>query len=127
MVEKSSIADPHVHYGSPKASTRHFITQRLTGALSILFTLFFIWLVVRLAGAGRADFVAVVGNPVVAVLTALLVLTVAIHMRIGMREIIDDYISDPRLYALSRTLNTFFCVAVTLASWIALAKIVFWG
>jgi succinate dehydrogenase / fumarate reductase membrane anchor subunit len=127
MAEKSSIADPHVHYGSPKAATRHFITQRLTGALSILFTLFFIWLVVRLAGADRAGFVAVVGNPIVAVLTALLVLTVAIHMRIGMREIIDDYISEPRLYSLSRTLNTFFSVAVTLACWIALAKIAFWG
>jgi len=127
MVEKSSIADPHVHYGSPKASTRHFITQRLTGALSILFTLFFIWLVVRLAGAGRADFVAVVGNPVVAVLTALLVLTVAIHMRIGMREVIEDYVHDEKLNRLCLMLNWAVAVAIALLTLGALAKLVFWG
>jgi succinate dehydrogenase / fumarate reductase membrane anchor subunit len=123
----AEIAQLHTHYGDPKAATRHFITQRVTGALGILFTGFFVWLVVRLAGADRADFVAVMGNPVIAVITALLVLTVAIHMRIGMREIIDDYISEPGLYRLSRTLNTFFCVAITLIAFIALAKIVFWG
>lgn len=127
MVDHDTIAEPHVHYGNPKGSTRHFIVQRLTGALSIAFTIFFIWLVVRLAGTDRADFIAVVGNPVVAIVTALLVLTVAVHMRIGMREIIDDYITEPRLYSLCRTLNTFFCVAITVLSWIALAKIVFWG
>jgi len=126
-MDTSRTADPHRHYGNPKSATRHFIVQRLTGALSILFAIFFVWLVVRLAGSGRAEMVAVIANPVVAILTALLVLTVAVHMRIGMREIIDDYVGDPRLYSLSLALNTFFALAITLLAWIALAKIVFWG
>jgi succinate dehydrogenase hydrophobic anchor subunit len=48
-------------------ATRHFITQRITGALNILFTIFLVWFVVSLAGptrrrdggAGRHPFVAI--------------------------------------------------------------------
>ncbi|MBI4046515.1 MAG: hypothetical protein HY371_06835, partial [Devosia nanyangense] len=58
-MDRSVISDPKSHYGSGKLATRHFITQRLTGALNILFTIFFIWLVVSLAGAERAEMLAV--------------------------------------------------------------------
>lgn len=127
MVEKSRIAEPHIHYGNPKSATRHFIVQRLTGALNIAFLIFFIWLVVRLAGSERAEMVGVVGNPIIAIVIALLIANVATHMRIGMCEVIEDYVHDTRLYSLSLTLNTFFAMAITVLAWIALAKIVFWG
>ena len=126
-MDRSVISDPKSHYGSGKAATRHFITQRLTGALGILFTLFFIWLVVRLVGADRAEMLAVIGNPFVAVITALLVVNVCVHMRIGMLEIIEDYVVDPRLHSLSTLLNNLFCLAIALIGVIAIAKIAFWG
>ncbi|HEY4199712.1 MAG TPA: succinate dehydrogenase, hydrophobic membrane anchor protein [Devosiaceae bacterium] len=126
-MDKSIIADPHSRYGNARSATRHFIVQRLTGALNVLFTIFFIWLVVRLAGTARADMVAVIANPWVAILTALLILSVVIHMRIGMREVIEDYVHDPRLYSLSLTLNSFFAIAIAVLGWLALIKIVFWG
>jgi len=127
VVDESRIAEPHIHYGNPKGSTRHFIIQRLTGALNILFLIFFVWLVVRLAGSGRTEMVGVVGNPIIAIIIALLIANVATHMRIGMREVIEDYVQDPRLHSLCLSLNTFFALAVTVLAWIALAKIVFWG
>ncbi|MFD1941149.1 succinate dehydrogenase, hydrophobic membrane anchor protein [Paradevosia shaoguanensis] len=126
-MDRSVISDPKSHYGSGKLATRHFITQRLTGALNILFTIFFIWLVVNLAGAERAEMLAVVGNPFVAILSALLVVNVCVHMRIGMQEVIEDYVVEPRLHSLTMLLNNLFCLAIALIGVIAIAKIAIWG
>lgn len=127
MIEKKTIADPTTHYGAPKAATRAFTLQRITGALNILFLAFLIWLVVNVAGAGRASFVATVANPVVALVLALLIVNVCMHMRIGMREIIEDYVHDPRLNRLSLGVNDIFAILVALVALVSLIKIVFWG
>lgn len=126
-MDNRTISNPKAHYGSGKAATRHFITQRLTGALAVAFTVFFIWLLVRLAGADRGEMLAVIGNPVVAIITALLIVNVCVHMRIGMLEIIEDYVDDPRLHRLTTLLNTAFCTVIALVGVVAIAKIAFWG
>ena len=36
---RAQIQNPTTHYGNAKASTRHFITQRVTGAINIVFAL----------------------------------------------------------------------------------------
>lgn len=127
MIDIKTIETPSTHYGNGKHATRGFIMQRLTGALSILFVGFFIWLVVRLAGADRAEMVAVVAHPLVALLLALLLVVVAIHMRIGMLEVIDDYITEPGLYRTCNAANTAFAVLIVLIGVGAIAKLVFWG
>ena len=127
MIDSKRIADPTTHYGSAKAATRHFITQRLTGALNVLFLIFLIWLVVRLAGAERAEMVSVIANPFVAIILALLLVSVCIHMRIGMREVIEDYIESEQTHRLALLLNTGFSVAVAAIGLLSIAKIVFWG
>lgn len=127
MIDKRIIADPKTHYGAAKSSTRHFITQRLTGALNVLFLLFFVWLVVRLAGAERAEMVAVVANPFVAIVLALLLVSVCVHMRIGMREVIEDYVVDERTHRLVLFVNSLFAAVIALVGLVSIAKIVFWG
>jgi succinate dehydrogenase / fumarate reductase, membrane anchor subunit len=127
MIERRIIADPATRYGSGKAATRHFLTQRLTGALNVLFLLFFVWLVVRLAGADRAEMVGVIANPFVAIVLALLLVNVCVHMRIGMREVIEDYVIDERTHRLVMFVNTLFAVAIALIGLVSIAKIVFWG
>lgn len=127
MVDRKTIADPATHYGSPKAATRGFLIQRLSGALNILFLGFLVWLVVSLAGADRAQMVATIANPFVAIVLALLIVSVAVHMRIGMREIIEDYVHDPRLNRLSLGVNEIFVLLVAVGGLAAIAKIVFWG
>ena len=67
MIDRATISNPTTHYGDPKASTRGFIQQRVTGALNIVFTLFIVWFVVAMAGA--ADGAARIGlmrHPLVA-------------------------------------------------------------
>jgi succinate dehydrogenase / fumarate reductase membrane anchor subunit len=128
LADKRAIADPASHYGDPKAATRGFKWQRLTGGMNVLFLGFLIWLVVRLAGTGRADMVMVLqDHPVVSIVLGLLIVNVCVHMRIGMREIIEDYVHEPRLTRLSMTLNDMFALLVAAAALISLIKIVFWG
>jgi succinate dehydrogenase / fumarate reductase membrane anchor subunit len=122
-----SIANPKSRYGYGKGATRHFIVQRLTGACNVLFLLFFIWLVVRLAGSGRAEMVSLIANPFVGIVTALLLVSITVHMRIGMLEVIEDYVHDEKLNRLSRFLNTAFAVLIALIGILSIAKLVFWG
>jgi succinate dehydrogenase / fumarate reductase, membrane anchor subunit len=126
-VDKRAIANPATHYGSGKAATRSFFVQRLTAALNVLLTLFLVWFVVQLAGADRAGMVALVRNPLVAFALVVLLINVAVHMRIGLREIIEDYVHDPRLNRFSLMLNTFFALAIGLLGLGAVLKIVIWG
>jgi len=126
MIDRAVIANPETHYGNGKSATRLFFLQRLTGALNIAFTIFFAWFVVRLAGAERAEMLEVVRNPGIAVILALLIVNVCVHMRIGMMEVIEDYVGGPA-HRLAMRANTLFCVAIAVLTIAAIAKIVFWG
>ena len=127
MIDRAALSNPKTHYGSGKAATRGFVLQRLTGALNIAFALFFVWFVVNLAGADRAHFIEVVRNPGIAVILCLLIINVCVHMRLGMREVIEDYISDGPRNRLALVANTAFAVLVAVVTILAVAKILFWG
>lgn len=122
-----TIATPKTHYGSGKAATRHFKTQRLTGALNIVLLAFLVWLVIALAPADHTSFVAAIRNPLVWIPLVLMLVIVPVHMRIGMREIIEDYVHDPRLNRFSLMLNSFFALVIGIVGIGAVLKIVFWG
>lgn len=127
MIDKATISNPTTHYGSGRTATRSFVLQRLTGALNVAFTLFFVWFVVSLAGADRAHMLSLVRNPGIAVVLCLLIVNVCIHMRIGMREVIEDYISEGPRNRLALAANTVFAGLVALLTILSIAKIVFWG
>jgi succinate dehydrogenase / fumarate reductase, membrane anchor subunit len=124
MIDKSTIADPKTKYGH--GGTREFIGQRITGALNVLFTIFFVWFVVRLAGADRAAMVEVVRNPFVGIVLILLILNVCAHMRIGMHEVIEDYLYEGQ-NRVANLANNVFAITVAVVTILAVAKIMFWG
>ena len=126
-ISQKTIANPATHYGAGRPSTWNFIVQRATGLLNIVFTIFFIWLVVRLAGADAGAMKALLGNPVVAIVTALMIISVALHMRIGMLEVIEDYVHDEKLNRLCLMLNWVVSVVIAVVTLGALFKLVFWG
>ena len=123
---RAQVQTPSTHYGNAKASTRHFITQRVTGALNIVFTLFIVWFVVSLAGKAPAEMVALAANPFVAIGLALLVVNVAIHMRNGMRDVIEDYF-DKGEHSPAMLANNAFVLFFLVVALGAIAKLVFWG
>ena len=127
MIDKAAIADPKTRYGTKGHGTRLFKLQRLTGAINLAALLFFIWFVLRLAGAERAEMLSLVANPFVAVPLAILIVSVTIHMRVGMLEVIEDYVDEHSKNRLASTLNTAFSALVALLALGSIAKIVFWG
>jgi succinate dehydrogenase / fumarate reductase, membrane anchor subunit len=126
-ITEKTIANPKTHYGSGKASTWRFIAQRATAVLNVVFTVFLIWLVVRLAGADVEAMGDLLSNPVVCVVVGLMIISAAIHMEIGMREVLDDYVHGEAALKLSLMLNTLVCAVVALAALAALIKLAFWG
>ena len=120
------VANPKAVYGDKKASTRHFLTQRLTGASNIVFLLLLLFIVVRLAGQDRADMVAVIGNGFIGIPLAILLAIVTVHMRNGMRDVLEDYFHG-RTYRFYMMLNTMFCCAIAAVGVISILKLVFWG
>lgn len=108
---------------SGKSATRDFRRQRLTAFALVPLGLIFVALVVALAGSDYETARACLANPLVAGVIVLLVIATAVHMRIGMNEIIDDYVQDSTLHKLSKTGNFLFCAAVVLGSIYAALKI----
>jgi len=126
VITSDTVANPKSHYGDAKASTRHFITQRVTGLINVVFLGLLLFIIVRLAGQDRADMVATVGSAWIGLPLALLIVIAAVHMRNGMRDTLEDYLHG-RMFSLAMLLNTLFCVLVGLIGAGAVLKIVFWG
>lgn len=113
--------------GSAKDGTETFWRQRLTAVANVPLLLFFVGLLIALNGAGYAEVRATLANPLVAVVMALVIMSAFVHMRIGMKEIIEDYIHDEGMKFALVILSTFFVFLVGGASLFALLKIAFGG
>jgi len=110
--------------GSAKEGADHFWQQRLTAVANIFLIVWLVWLVASLAGADYATVRGALSNPFVAIGLMLLILSGVFHMRLGMQTIIEDYVSDG-LKVVLLMLNTFFAIAVGLASFFAILKLSF--
>ncbi|QPC90131.1 succinate dehydrogenase, hydrophobic membrane anchor protein [Mesorhizobium sp. INR15] len=113
--------------GSAREGTQHFWRQRLTALANIPLLLFFVGFLVALNGAGYAEVRAALANPFVALVMALVLISGLTHMRLGMQVIIEDYVTSEGLKLATIALNTFFCIAVGVASLFALLKLAFGG
>jgi succinate dehydrogenase / fumarate reductase membrane anchor subunit len=111
--------------GSARAGTGHFWLQRLTAVSNLLLVPFLVALLAMLAGADYVTVRATLSMPYIAVPLLLLLLSVTVHMRLGMQAIIEDYVhSDGRKIALL-VLNTFFAILVGIACAFAVLKLSF--
>jgi succinate dehydrogenase / fumarate reductase membrane anchor subunit len=126
IITRDVIANPKSKYGDAKASTRHFIVQRTTGAINIVFLILLLYVVMKLAGQDRVDMVATIGNGWIGVPLAVLLAIAAIHMRNGMRDVLEDYFAG-QVYSLLMMLNTLFCIIIAVAGVASILKLVFWG
>jgi succinate dehydrogenase / fumarate reductase membrane anchor subunit len=111
--------------GSAKSGTEHFWRQRLTAVANVPLTIGVVVIVVGLLGRNHAAVVQILGSPLVAIVMLLFIISVTTHMRIGMQVIIEDYVHDDVHKLILLMANTFFTVAVALASAFAILMLSF--
>ena len=111
--------------GPARSGTQDFWHQRVTSVAGIPLTIALIVIVVSLLGRSHAAAVQILGSPIVAIIQLLFILNSAYHMWIGMQEIILDYLHADKFKFLSLMANTFFVIAVGLASAFAILKLSF--
>ena len=111
--------------GSAKTGTAHFWHQRLTAVANVPLTIAFVLIVVALPGSNHAGAQRILASPLVAIVMLLFIGSITYHMRIGMQVIIEDYVHDETAKLALIMLNTFFAVAVALASAYAIFKLSF--
>ena len=111
--------------GAARSGTDHFWRQRLTAVANVPLTIAFVLIVVSLLGRNHAAVVQILGSPLVAVVMLLFIISICTHMRIGMQVIIEDYVHDEAPSSFLLMANTFFAVAVGLASAFAILMLSF--
>lgn len=112
-------------FGPARAGTSHFWLQRLTAVANLFLAFAFVAVVIALAGKDYAAARALLSQPLVALLLALFAVSGAIHMRIGMQVVIEDYVHGEGLKILAVIANTFFSIAVGAASLFGILKLAF--
>ena len=116
-----------LHLGAAHGGTDHFWRQRLTGAANAVLVIFFIGILMATVGHPHGDVVEVLRMPLVGAPLALLIVSMAIHMRIGMESVIDDYISGSGLKVVCLAANTFFAFAIAAVGLTAIVVLVLGG
>jgi succinate dehydrogenase / fumarate reductase, membrane anchor subunit len=112
-------------FGSAKSGTEHFWMQRVTAIANVPLVIFTVWFMVAHLGASRAEVVASVANPFVALMLVLTLVSVLWHMRLGMQVIIEDYVHGHAMKFVSLLLNTFFTAVLGAAAIYAILRMNF--
>ena len=101
----------------------HWWFQRLTAASNAPLMLAFVVIIALMAGRPYPEAVALVGHPLVAIILILAVVSVTLHMRIGMQVIIEDYVHDKALRIAALFANNFYTVVVAVACLYAILRV----
>lgn len=113
------------YLGSAKEGADHFWKQRVTAVANVFLGIFLVWLIVSLVGADYATVKQKLSHPLIAIPLLGLVISSVIHMRLGMQVIIEDYVHGEGLKVVALMLNTFFAIAIALASVFSILKLGF--
>lgn len=130
MLSNSSMRTPLSRVrglGSAKSGTGHFWLQRVTAVSNLILTIIFVGIVIALVGKPYPAAIAILSHPLVAILMLLFIISGAVHMRLGMQVIIEDYIHGEGLKIAAVMANTFFAIAVGAACAFAVLKLSFGG
>jgi succinate dehydrogenase / fumarate reductase, membrane anchor subunit len=105
--------------GSAREGTEHYIAQRFTAVALVPLAVWFVFSLVSIAGADYNTVVAWIKTPINAILLIALLMAMFHHAQLGMRVVIEDYVSNEFykvvLVTLSKSLSYIFGIATVLA------------
>ncbi|RWX75154.1 succinate dehydrogenase, hydrophobic membrane anchor protein [Neorhizobium lilium] len=113
--------------GSAKSGTEHFWRVRTTSIALVPLLLFYIVFLILYGGRPYPEVVSALSNPFVATINGLTVIASIVHMRLGMEEVIQDYIHNEVTKMALLILNAFFSLLVGGLCLFAVLKIAFAG
>jgi succinate dehydrogenase / fumarate reductase membrane anchor subunit len=113
--------------GAAREGTGNFWRIRVTSIALLPLSMFVVGWVLSLRGAGFQEVRVSLGNPLITLAVALFLIISLDHMRLGMKEIIEDYVHDEGSRLVLLILNTFFSALIGTASIFALLKLAFGG
>ena len=111
------------YLGASHSGTSDFWRQRVTAVAVTLLIVPVIVVVLMLLGSNQAGAAQILGSPFVAIILLLFIIAAVWHMKIGMQEVIEDYVHNEKLKLASVMANNFFSTAVALASIYAILKL----
>ncbi len=109
--------------GAAHHGVEHWYTHRLSAVANIPLVISFVIIVASLAGRPWPEAIRIVSNPFVAILLALLVISVTYHMRLGLQTVVEDYVHQKMLKFAAGIANTFFAVAIAAVCLFSILKI----
>jgi succinate dehydrogenase membrane anchor subunit len=109
--------------GAAHRGTETFWRQRMTAVANIPLVIFLILSIVTHIGSDYETVRAYLAQPAVALAMLALVISASIHMRIGLKEIIEDYVHGEGARLVALLAVTFFAAGVGLACTLAIVKI----
>ncbi|MGW9231569.1 succinate dehydrogenase, hydrophobic membrane anchor protein [Pseudorhizobium sp. NPDC055634] len=113
--------------GSAKSGTDHFWKVRTTSVALVPLVIFYIVFLIMYVGRPYEEVIGALANPFVAAINALAVLATVIHMRLGMEEVIQDYVHSEGMKIALLILNASFSLLLGGLCLIAVLKIAFAG
>ena len=111
--------------GSAKSGTEHWWMQRVTAIANIPLMIFLVIFVICHLGATRAELVASIGNPFIAIPLVLTFVSVLWHMRLGLQVVIEDYVHGHAAKFLALLANSFVTAVLGVAALYAILKMSF--
>jgi len=99
--------------------------MRVTSLALVPLSIWFVALILSLVGKDYPAVRAELSHSMVAIFLLLFILFGVVHMKVGMRSIIDDYVQDAHLKEWALVANLFFSVSLGLACIHAALKLSF--
>lgn len=116
-----------LYLGSAREGTSHFWRQRLTAVANVPLVIAFVIVIISVVGEPYPVVVERLGSPLVAAQLLLMVGSIAIHMRLGIQTIIEDYIHGEGARVAALIANTFFSVLIAVVCGVAILKLALGG
>ena len=111
--------------GAAHTGTSVFVRQRLTAVAQVVLVPAFVAILAALADRSHLDVVAAISSPLVAILMVAAILSVCLHMRIGMQVIIEDYVHEELAKLALLIANALYCAGIALVCLYAILKLSF--
>jgi len=109
--------------GSGKTGTEHFWVQRVTAIALALLVPWLLYVLISMAGHDAAHAIALIREPVNAILLAAFAIAMFWHAKLGIQVVIEDYVHTRGSEVTLQLLNTFLCTLGAIASVYAILRI----